>query len=383
MERKKLMLVGGGDLCLQILKMLVPRDGFIFYVAGRDIEKITRSCNFLRLGCLQMGGGTCTVYPVAMDLAEGNIEENAGIIHRIRPDVIFNSASLQSWRVITQLSSVHYQALDRARFGPWLPMHLAPAYELMRAIKHSGLKVFTVNAAFPDAVNVVLDKVGMAPDTGIGGVANLVPAIRLSIARLALRTPENVQVRLVAQQGFCHQVARAGLPPDPQYRLTYWVDNRECTGEFDDEVIFKAVCTHFRSLGGVDINFFNAISAIRLFESLHAEHEIITHAPSPNGLPGGYPVRVGMGQVMLALPYGVSRGDAIAVNQAGQRQDGIRAIGADGSVSFESENMEIIESLLGFAFSHMKLQDVHQCAAELGRKYNDFASAVSDGRISR
>lgn len=376
MEKKKLMLVGGGDLCLQILKMLVPRDAFIFYVAGRDLEKVTRSCNLLRLGCLQMGG-TCTVYPVVMDLAEGNIEENAKTIYRIRPDVIFNSASLQSWRVIAQLPIAHYQALDKAQFGPWLPMHLAPAYELMRAIKQSGVKVLTVNAAFPDAVNVVLDKVGMAPDTGIGGIANLIPAVRLSIARLAMRSPESVQVRLVAQQSFCHQVARVGLPTDAHYRLTYWVDNLECTGEFADEVIFNAVCTNFRSLGGVDINFFNAISAIRLLENLYAEHEIITHAPGPNGLPGGYPVRVGMGQVLLALPYGVSRSDAIAVNQNGQRQDGISAIRADGTVSFESEQMAVMETLLGFTLSSLKLQDVHQCAAELGRKYKSFADSVS------
>lgn len=376
MERKKLMLVGGGDLCLQILKMLVPRNAFIFYLAGRDLEKITRSCNLLRLGCLQMGA-TCTIHPVAMDLAEGNIEENARIIHQIRPDVIFNSASLQSWRAITRLPLEHHLALDNAQFGPWLPMHLAPAYELMRAVKLSGLNVVVVNAAFPDAVNAVLDRVGLGPDTGIGGIANLVPAVRFSIARLAMRAPENVQVRLVAQQSFCHYVARTGLPPEAHYRLTYWVDNLECTGEFDDELIFEAVCTNFRSLGGVDINFFNAISAIRLLENLHTEHEIITHAPGPHGLPGGYPVRVGMGQILLALPYGVSRSDAIAVNQRGLRQDGISAIRADGSVSFESEQMAIMETLLGFSMSNMKLQDVHQWAEELSCKYRDFARSVS------
>lgn len=370
------MFVGGGDLCLQILKMLVPRDDFVFYLAGRDLEKVTRSCNLLRLGCLQLGG-TCTVYPVVMDLAEGHIEANARTIYRIRPDIIFNSASLQSWRVITQLPPEHYQSLDRARLGPWLPMHLAPAYELMRAIKHSGIKAVTVNAAFPDAVNVVLDKVGMAPDTGIGGIANMIPAVRLSIARLAMRPPENVQVRLVAQQGFCQQVARMGLAPDAQYRLTYWVDNLDRTGEFADEVIFNAVCTNFRSLGGVDINFFNAISAVRLLENLHAEHEIITHVPGPNGLPGGYPVRVGLGQVLLALPYGVSRSDAIEVNQRGQRQDGISAIRADGSVSFASEQMAVMEALLGFTMSNLQLQDVHQYAAELGRKYQSFADSLS------
>lgn len=376
MEKKKLMLVGGGGLCLQILKMLVPRDDFIFYVAGRDLEKVTRRCNLLRLGCLQLGV-TCTVYPVVMDLADGHMEANATTIYRIRPDIIFNSASLQSWRTITQLPLEHYRALSKAGFGPWLPMHLAPAYELMRAIKHSGIKVVTVNAAFPDAVNVVLDKVGMAPDTGIGGIANMIPAIRLSIARLVMRPPENVQVRLVAQQGFCLQVAHRGLAPDAQYRLTYWVDNLDRTGEFADEVIFSAVFTDFRSLGGADINFFNAISAVRLLENLHAEHEIITHVPGPNGLPGGYPVRVGMGQVLLALPYGVSRSDAIAVNQGGQSQDGISTIRADGSVGFEFEQMAVMEALLGFTVSNLKLQDVHECAAELGRKYQSFADSLS------
>lgn len=376
MEKRKLLLVGGGDLCLQILKILVPRDAFVFYVAGRDLEKITRSCNLLRLGCLQMGG-VCTVYPVVMDLAEGNVEENARIIYRIRPDIIFNSASLHPWRITGQLPAVHYQALEKARFGPWLPMQLAPAYELMRAIKSCGLKIVVINAAFPDAVNVVLDKVGMAPDCGVGGIANLIPVVRLSVARLAMRPPECVQVRLVAQHSFCHQVAQIGLPAIAHYRLVYWVDKRECTGEFSDEVIFNAATTHFRSLGGIDINFFNAISAVSLLENLHAEHEIITHAPGPNGLPGGYPVRVGMGQILLALPYGVSRSEAIDVNQQGQRQDGIYAIRADGSVCFESEQMAVMETLLGFTVSDLKLQDVHQCAAELGRKYKSFADSVS------
>lgn len=376
MEKKKLLLVGGGDLCLQVLKMLAPRDAFVFYIAGRDLEKATRICNLLRIGCLQLGGN-CTVYPVVMDLAEGNIDENARSIFRIRPDVIFNTASLHSWRTITQLPTALHQALDRAHFGPWLPMHLAPAYELMRAVKQSGIKVLTVNAAFPDAVNVVLDKVGMAPVTGTGGIANLVPATRLSLAQIAMRSAEEIQVKLVAQQSFCHRVAWKGLPPVAHYRLSYSINGLDCTGDIEDELIFRAISTNFRALGGVDINFFNAISAVRVLENLFADQEIITHAPGPNGLPGGYPVRVGMGRVLLALPYGVSRADAIAVNQLGQRQDGIYAIQADGSVVFESEQMAVMETLLGFFMSSMKLQDVHHWAAELSHKYRTFAQGAA------
>ena len=363
MNSKKLLVVGGGDLCMQLLKMLTAEDLFTIYVAGPDLEKVTRSCNMVRLGCLQMGRA-CSIYPTTMDLKEGNVEETSATLLRIRPDIIFNCASLLSWRIITQLPRDLHHSLEQARFGPWLPMQLAPAYELMRAVKHSGIKVLTVNAAFPDAVNTVLDKAGMAPDTGIGGIANLIPALRLSIARLAMQVPESIHVRLVAQQQFAQYLASHGMPAVAHYRLSYAVNGLDCTGAFDETLIFNSVCTHFRSLGGVNINFFNAISAARVLENIYGDSEIITHVPGPHGLPGGYPVRVGMGRVLLALPYGVSRLDAITVNQLGQRQDGIDAIHADASVTFTVPEMAVMERLLGFNMSRMQLQDVHQWARE-------------------
>ncbi|HEX8596681.1 MAG TPA: hypothetical protein VF682_25880 [Pseudomonas sp.] len=375
MEKKKLLIVGGGNLCLQILKILAPHNAFTFYAASRDLEKVTRSCNLIQLSCLQLGT-LCTIHPLAMDLGEGNVEENSGIISRIRPDIILNCASLQSWRVITQLPGAVYQALDQAQFGPWLPMHLAPAYELMRAVKHSGVRAITVNCAFPDAVNVVLDKVGMAPDTGIGNVANLVPATRMAIARLAMCSPEVVQVRLVAQHFFSHYVPRAGLPSVANYSLNYRVNGVECTGAFDPALIFDSVRTQFRRLGGVEGQFLTATSAVSVIQNLFADVEVMTHAPGPGGLPGGYPVSVGMGRVLLSLPYGLTRAEAIAINQRGQQQDGIRAIHADGSVSFELEQMAIMETLLGYCVSRMALHDVHQWAAELARKYQAFAQMI-------
>ena len=375
MDKKKILIVGGGNLCLQILQILAPRNGFTFYVASRDLEKATRVCNLVRLSCLQMNT-LCTIHPMEMNLGEGNVEENSAIITRIHPDIILNCASLQSWRVITQLPSAAFQTLDQAQLGPWLPMHLAPAYELMRAVKHSGSRAIAVNCAFPDVVNVVLDKAGMAPDTGIGNVANLVPAIRMSVARLATCSPESVQVRLIASHFFSHYVPRAGLPADANYSLHYSVNGKDCTGTFDDALIFACVRTQFRRLGGVDGQFLTATSATKVIENLFADYEVQTHAPAPGGLPGGYPVRVGLGRVMLSLPYGVARTEAIAINQRGQQQDGIRAINADGSVSFEPEQMAIMEALLGYSVSRMPLQDVHQRAAELGRKYQDYAHRV-------
>ncbi len=382
MEKKKILIVGGGNLCLQILQIMAPRNDFIFYVASRDLEKATRTCNLVRLSCLQMST-LCTIHPLEMNLGEGNVDENSAIISRIHPDIILNCASLQSWRVITQLPAAAFQALDQAQLGPWLPMHLAPAYELMRAVKHSASRAIVVNCAFPDAVNVVLDKAGMAPDTGIGNVANLVPATRMAIARLAMCSPETVQVRLIASHFFSHYVPRAGLPANANYSLHYRVNGKDCTGAFDDALIFEGVRTQFRRLGGVDGQFLTATSATKVIGNLFADYEVQCHAPAPGGLPGGYPVSVGLGRVLLSLPYGVARTEAIAINQRGQQQDGIHAINADGSVVFEQEQMEVMETLLGYCVSRMSLADVHQWAAELGRKYQGYAHGVEQKGSAR
>jgi hypothetical protein len=370
MNKKKLLIVGGGNLCLQILQILAPHDTFHFYVASRNLEKTIGLCNLVRLGALQMGV-VSSITPLEMELSD--IPRTAASIVQIKPDIIVNCATLQSWRIITELPKPFFVALDQAQFGPWLPMHLVPAYDLMRAVKQSGIRSVTINAAFPDAVNVVLDKVGMAPDVGIGNVANLVPAIRSAIAKLDVCTPDQVQVKLIAQHYFSHFVPRGGLPSEANYTLSYRIKGVERTGEFKDAEIFQRVRTDFRRWGGVEGQFLTAASAVTVISNMLSVKEVEAHAPGPHGLPGGYPVKIGQGRVLLSLPNGVSRADAIAINQRCQRQDGIYSIDADASVTFASEQMAVMETLLNFSMPKMKLQDAHQWAIELAHKYRAYA----------
>ncbi|WP_110951857.1 hypothetical protein [Pseudomonas bohemica] len=387
MQRKKLLIIGGGNLCLQVLQILVPRNQFEFHVASRNLEQATRMCNLLRLAALQQNV-QARIDCWEMDLTERSIDSNAQTLSRIKPDIILNCASLQSWRIITQLPKTTFEALDEAQLGPWLPMHLAPAYALMRAVVQAGLKVpagpkthsgattLVVNAAYPDAVNAVLYKVGMAPTVGVGNIANLVPATRSAIARLAGCEPVRVQVKLIGQHFFSHCVPRRGLPAQANFHLSYWIDGRDCTDFYTCGDIFAGVAQHFRRLGGVDGQYLTAMSAVSVLENLFAETEVDVHAPGPDGLPGGYPVKVGMGRVLLGLPYGVRRDVAIQLNEAGQRQDGIQAIQADGTVRFGREQMNVMEKLLGFFMPEMKVQDAAGFAHELGRKYQAFADHI-------
>ena len=381
MQRKKLLIVGGGNLCLQILQILAPRDQFELNVASRNLEQAEKMCNLIRLGALQQGV-QLQVGAWKMDLTTAGIEQNAETLSQIKPDVIVNCASLQSWRVITQLPKTVFEALDQAQLGPWLPMHLAPAYALMRAVKQSCPRALVVNAAFPDTVNAVLYKVGMAPDVGVGNVANLVPATRCAIARVYEREPLQVRVKLIGQHFFSHYVPRYGLPPQANFNLCYWIDGHECTEEHRMEEIFNSVARHFRRLGGVEGQYLTAMSAISVLENLFSENEVHVHAPGPHGLPGGYPVKVGMGQVLLDLPYSVRRDVAIQINEAGQRQDGIQSIQADGTVRFEHEQMSVMERMLGYFMPQMNVQDAAACADELGRKYQAFASQVRQQGVS-
>ncbi|WP_296262467.1 MULTISPECIES: hypothetical protein [unclassified Pseudomonas] len=375
MQRKKLLIVGGGNLCLQILQILVPRNQFEFYVASRNLEQATRMCNLVRLAALQQDV-PARIECREMDLTEESIDRNAQTLSRIKPDIILNCASLQSWRVITRLPKTIFEALDEAQLGPWLPMHLAPAYALMRAVVQARLKPLVVNAAFPDAVNAVLYKVGMAPTVGVGNIANLVPATRCAIAQLAGCEPLQVRVKLIGQHFFSHFVPRRGLPEEANFSLSYWIDGQDCTDYYDPGDIFSSVSQQFRRLGGVDGQYLTAMSAISVVENLFASTEVDVHAPGPDGLPGGYPVKVGMGRVLLGLPYGVRREVAIQLNEAGQRQDGIQAIHADGTVTFGAQQMQVMDKMLGFCMPEMKVQDAAGFALELGHKYQAFAEHI-------
>ena len=194
-RKRKLLLVGAGNLCLQILKILGPKNQFEFVVLGRNEESTLRLCNLVALSCAQLGQ-FISIKPVIADLTE--IDKVSRLLREEAPDILVNCASLQSWRVITGLPKLTFEQLDQAQFGPWLPMHLTLMHYLMQAVKASGISAKTVNAAFPDAVNPILSRIGLAPDIGVGNVANLIPAVRFSIARLLECEPADVQVRLYA-----------------------------------------------------------------------------------------------------------------------------------------------------------------------------------------
>ncbi|GIF39550.1 hypothetical protein [Actinoplanes xinjiangensis] len=372
-DQPLIMVIGNGDLSARLLTMLLAGERTSRVVlAGRDAAALRLRANLARFTAANLGV-VAGVDTAEVDLTD--VARTAATLASIRPDIIFMGASLQSWRVITGLPADVFAALDEAQLGPWLPMHLTLNHLLMQAVRESGITATTVNAAFPDAVGPVLKAVGLAPDLGIGNVANIVPALTFAAAAQAGLSPADVRVRLVAQHYFSHFVPRFGTGRPDTYRLSATTVDGDRPVAVEADELFAMLTGQLKRLGGVEGQLLTASSAMSVLAAVAGDTGRLVHAPAPGGLPGGYPVRVGARGVELDLPAGVTVAEAIGVNEAGLLADGIEHIDATtGTVTFAEPEMAIMQRMLGYHCRTMKLSEAADHAAELGARYREFAS---------
>lgn len=372
MFRPTIMIIGLGDLGGHVLELISRAPGSRRIITA-DIseERAYRKTNIAAFGAAQMG-----YYPelefTKIDL--NNTEQAAEIISKYKPDVIYSAATLQSWWVITTLPKEVFDDLDTARFGPWLPMHLSVVHKLMKAVKLTGLDIKVVNSAFPDACGPILKTRGMAPTVGIGNVANPVPALRSSFAYRLGVPMKDVVIYLAAQHYFSHFVPRFGTDGGAPYYLKAFVGGRDVTKDVNINEVFADLPKRFRRTGGRDGQILTASSAADITLAVADDKGEFTHAPSPYGLPGGYPVRVDSKGATVALPNDVTLDELIRINEEGQACDGIERIDENGTAYIPSWSNDVMKRLMGFDCQVMKLDDVDEIAAELGAKFNAFAA---------
>ncbi|SNR74345.1 hypothetical protein [Puniceibacterium sediminis] len=368
-DQPRIMILGVGDLANHVINQLLARPGTTrLILAGRDETALRHRANLARYAAANCGI-LAEIEVARIDLAD--MTATAETLAAVKPDIIFMGASLQSWRRLTELPKAVFEALDEAQFGPWLPMHLSLNYNLMRSIRDAGITPKVVNAAFPDAVNAILDKVGLAPTLGVGNVANIIPGLTFAIASITGVPVDDLRVRLVSQHYFSHFVPRAGHKGNGDYHMSV----TRCDGtpvEVDHKQAFGQLNGAFKRIGGVAGQLLTAGSATRVLAAMAENRSISAHVPGPSGLPGGYPVRISAEGATLDLPHGLSLSEAIAINQRCQQADGIEAIADDGTVTYTDREMAIMTRMLGYSVRRMALADTAAQANELAAKFAEF-----------
>ena len=300
-------------------------------------------------------------------------DTTATLVSRLKPLVIVNCSTLLSWWASHQAPRDLARDLDRAGFGPWLPMHLTLARKLMRAVQRAGVEVNVINSSFPDVVNPVLARVGMAPRCGLGNFDLLYPELqRVAGERLGIN-PAEVSVYMIMHHfhtSFFREYSRGAGP----YHVSLYVGGRSVGEDWDmDELLHEASKTR---MGAAEINSVVASSGLRIAVAMLENSGRLCHTPGPNGLPGGYPVRVYADEINLALPEGVSYNDALAINEAAQRRGGIELIEDDGTVVFTEEAARIMREELGYDCPELAPGEDLERARELNRL---FKRAIREG----
>ncbi|HEV2507874.1 MAG TPA: hypothetical protein VGV39_32705 [Mesorhizobium sp.] len=370
----RILILGCGVLGGGVLDFLSQsgRD-YDIHIAARDSQKVTLRANLARYTAANLGHHA-SIQVAAVDLMD--VEATATYLAALQPDIIFNATTLHSWWVITQLPPAAFQRLDQARGGVWAAMHLVLVRRLMQAVQMAGVHAKVVNASYPDVTNAALAAENIAPLIGIGNIANAVPGIQLAAAHLLSCDVRRVAVRFFAHHFLSYRMPSTGGTDGAPYHLTFYLDGKALPSDaIDHGAVFATVAGRFRRVKGLAGQSVTASSATAVLRTLADGIDRVVHAPGPLGLVGGYPVRISPDGLSVDLPEGLSIDEALAINRACQKFDGIDSVEADGTIRFMADSAAIIREEIGFDCPAVRLADCEEIAHELAARFAEYRHA--------
>ena len=253
-------------------------------------------------------------------------------------------------------------------------MHLALAFKLMSAVKLSGIETFVVNTAYPDVTNPSLARVGLAPTVGIGNMDLAVPYIRKAASEILNVPMSDVGVELIAHHYHCYYWCRYGTGLDAPHYLRVYVGHEDVTAQLGDMKAFIAELPK-RGMrpGGRHGQFVVAASSLKNIMAIFDDTGERTHAPGPQGLEGGYPVRLSRKGAEVVLPVGMSLAQARELNLQAQKYDGIEEIRDNGDIVVTDEAHDTFKEMFAIDSRVIRVKDSYEQALELKRKFHEFA----------
>jgi len=181
----------------------------------------------------------------------------------------------------------------------------------------------------------------------------------------------DVMVYMICDHAVVPQSAYVdGAKIEAPYFLKIMISDRDITNEFDIErLILDSVLMGSHSGQTSQINHPSvAASSVKNILAILNNTNEFTHAPGPNGLPGGYPVRIGAKEITVVLPKEITLEEAIKMNLEGLKHEGINEIKDDGTVVLTEEAWNIQRELYGVDLKEYQFADMEELATTLSAK---------------
>jgi hypothetical protein len=374
MGQTDVMVVGVGGIggwCVEFL----TREPSISTLVAADIRADygRQKLNTAVSGANQMGYYPETEF-VQMDLL-ADVSKNAEIIAKVNPRCILNCSTMLTWWAPSALLAEALKPLtDVSALGPWVALHLRLLYHLMLAVKASGLKPYVVNGAYGDATSPALKTQGLETTVGMGNLDNMGILVRKQVAEKEGVKPRDVLVYLVAHHFNNVWFSKEGPGPRPPYFIKIFVGEQDVTEKYDTFELLRNTAAGRMRLGGSGCDSQVASSQCKHALALLNDSKILSLAPAPGGLPGGYPVRIGADGAKVALPDGITMDEALKINLEGQKRDGIEEIKDDGTIVFPDPVYEAAKKIYNFDCKSFNIKDVDTVSTEQFTKFKELLS---------
>jgi hypothetical protein len=372
---RTVMLFGLGRLGSWILEFLARSEGVDRIVTSDIIDK--EWCEY-RTNVAAVGsafqGFTKKIEFLRSDVTK--IDETAGILKEVKPNVIVGSLSLESPRVLReapQYKKIQHK-LDEAGFSVFLPYHLFLPWKLTEAIHKSGIKTHVVNCSFPDVVNPVIWKhLGYGPTVGAANPDLVVGNITKYVSMTEGVPVKDVTIYFVSSHAIVDRGSRIGVP----FFLKILLGDQDITHKYDTQWLTSDCMTsvYDRVAAGKTIVFsYIAASAVKNVMAILKDTNEFTHAPGPNGHIGGYPIRLSSKGAQIVLPKELTLEQATKINEEGTKFDGIEKIENDGTVVFTDKTYSIVKEL-GYDHRKLSFDEIEARAKELKALTNKWLAS--------
>ncbi len=274
------------------------------------------------------------------------------------PRLILQTASLQSPWEFTTSKSAWCSLIKRGGFGITLPLQTALVARVASLIKQTmAADSILVNMCYPDAVNPLLNYLGLPIVCGAGNVG-----IISTLLKSLLNLDKTRQLQVIAHHSHITNLIKNKEEPLTELEgLRIWLDGQQF--HQIDTLLYP-----IQSIKGEQLNQIVGCLSAEVVLALLGSSPVHTHVPGPNGLPGGYPVVIQGGKVEIALPQNCTIAEAIELNRRGAIEDGVEAIETEGFIRWNSRVSEAIKQYapsLAEGFQAEDLQIVCQEFIEL------------------
>lgn len=301
--------------------------------AKTPINVVIAGRNKMRLNWLKTAGNARAAMfstPARFSTVEVDmIAEGASdwLLDKCNPRIVVQAASIQTSTVISDTGNRWTELVAEGGLSTTAVFQALISSRMAAAISRRENRPVLINCSFPDVVNGIIKAMGYDVLCGTGNVAIL------SNVFAGAYDKSSDPLRTIAH----YQCLSAWRKP-PEERegaiapLVY-------VGEQKIDDVFETFkqC-QLTPEPAIEIS---GASGVTLILALAAKTSWSGHAPGPDGLPGGYPVRLENNELMLDLPKSITRDEAIAWNAGFEQSNGL--VVEDQTIHYHGKLKSLLE----------------------------------------